>query len=302
MKNLFVLLALLPSLSFAQYYYGLIPRSSPEKSVSQKVGYTQVNLNWSSPSVRGRQIWGDLVPYNELWRIGANAATTVEFSTDVTIDNKKVNKGKYAMFLIPNQHAKWTLVLNSDHEQWGSYNYDKSKDVLRFDILPKKRSAVAEDLTLSIGQYSFIHGAITISWEFMDIEIPFETDFLNQLKMEVESKSEAAADNAKWAPYLQGAEYLEEINMNLDWATAWIAQAEKLFNGVKTWDEKYQAIDFCEAHIMWTKAKIMARKGEFKEALALAQKVANFKDGAKFYNRPAYKEKIDAALKAWDKK
>jgi hypothetical protein len=302
MKNLFVLLALLPSLTFAQYYRGLIPRSSPEKSVSQKVGYTKVDLNWSSPSVRGRQIWGDLVPYNEPWRVGANAATTVEFSTDVTIDNKKVSKGKYAMFLIPNQHAKWTVIINSDFDQWGTYAYDKSKDVLRFDVLPKKRTGIQEELALSISQHSFIHGSITVSWEFLDIEIPFETDFLNQLKIEVESKSEAAADNAKWAPYLQGAEYLEEINMNLDWATAWITQAEKLFNSVKNWDDKYQPKDFCEAHIMWTKAKIMARKGEFKEALALAQKVANFKDGAKFYNRPAYKDKIDAALKAWDKK
>jgi tetratricopeptide (TPR) repeat protein len=302
MKQLLVLIAFLPSLTFAQYNRGLIPRSSPEKTVAQKIGYTQVNLNWSSPSVRGRQIWGDIVPYNELWRVGANAATTVEFSTDVTIDNKKVSKGKYAMFLIPNQHAKWTLVLNTDHEQWGAYSYDKSKDVLRCEILPKKRSAIAEDLSLSISQYSFIHGAILVSWEFMDIEIPFETDFLNQLKLEVVNKSEAAAENAKWAPYLQGAEYLEEINMNLDWASAWIDQAEKLFAKAKNWDDKYMAKDFCEAHIMWTKAKILARKGEFKEALALAQKVSTFKDGTKFYSRPANKEKIDAAIKAWDKK
>jgi hypothetical protein len=302
MKHLFFLLALLPSLTFAQYNRGLIPRSSPEKSVSQKVGYTQVNLIWSSPSVRGRQIWGDLVPYNELWRVGANAATTIEFSTDVTINGTRVAKGKYALFIMPNQHAKWTVILNTDHEQWGSYNYDKSKDVLRFDVLPKKRAGIQEELALSISQHSFIHGSITVSWELLDIEIPFETDFLNQLKLEVVGKSEAAADNAKWAPYLQGAEYLEEINMNLDWAIAWIDQAEKMFAKVKNWDDKFQPRDFCEAHILWTKAKIMARKGEFKEALALAQKVANFKDGAKFYNRPAYKDKIDAALKTWDKK
>jgi tetratricopeptide (TPR) repeat protein len=302
MKHLIFLLALLPSLTFAQYNRALIPRSSPEKTLSQKVGYTVVNLNWSSPSVRGRQIWGDIVPYDELWRAGANAATTIEFSTDVTINNSKVSKGKYALFLMPNQHAKWTVVLNTDYEQWGAYSHDKAKDVLRFDVLPKKRSIIQEELALSINQYSFIHGSITVSWEFLDIEIPFETDFLNQLKKEVESKSETAADNAKWAPYLQGAEYLEEINMNLDWASAWIDQAEKMFAKVKNWDDKFQPRDFCEAHIMWTKAKILARKGEFKEALALAQKVANFKDGAKFYNRPATKNKIDAAIKIWEKK
>ncbi len=97
----------------------MIPRNSPEKMVSQKVGYTDVKLHWSSPSVKGRKIWGELVEYNEIWRAGANGATTVEFSGDVTINNTKITKGKYAFFVIPSEFSKWTVVLNSDHEQWG---------------------------------------------------------------------------------------------------------------------------------------------------------------------------------------
>jgi len=302
MKYLFILIAILPSLGFAQYYRGLIPRSSAEKSITQKIGYTQVNLNWSSPSVKGRQIWGDLVPYNEMWRVGANAATTVEFSTNVTIDGKKLPKGKYAFFLVPNAHGKWTAIFNTDHAQWGTYTYDKTKDALRLDVVPRKRNSISEDLSLSISQYSFIHGSFSVAWEYMDIEIPFETDFLDQLKMEVESKSDAAAENAKWAPYLQGAEYLEEINMNLDWAITWVDNADAMFKKVKTWDEKYQTKEFVECHIMWTKAKILARKGDKAQALDLAKKVAEFKGGAEFYNRPNYKLQIDEALKAWAKK
>lgn len=297
-----LVLSFFPLVLCAQYNRGLIPRNSAEKMVAQKVGYTEVKAQWSSPSVKGRTIWGDLVPYDELWRAGANAATTVEFSTDVTLNNTKVSQGKYALFVIPSSYNKWTVILNSDYEQWGTYNYEKSKDVLRFDVLPIKRPHIAEDLTITIHQHSFIHGSLSLSWEFIDLDIPFETDFLNQLKLEVENKSESAAENAKWAPYLQGAEHLEEINMNLDWAQSWMEQAEKLFKKVNTWDEKYLPKDFVEAHLLWTKAKILARSGAYKDATKLAQQVVDFKEGAKFYNRGTNKVKIEAKMKEWSAK
>ena len=302
MKNLVLALSFLPLFVNAQYNRGLIPRNSPEKMVSQKVGYTDVKLHWSSPSVKGRKIWGELVDYNEIWRAGANGASTVEFSGDVTINNTKITKGKYAFFVIPSEFSKWTVVLNSDHEQWGTYNYDKSKDVLRFETLPIKRSNISEEVTMRINQHSFMHGSLTFSWEYIDLEIPFETDFLNELKSAVERESEAAVDNAKFAPYLQGAAYLEEINMNLDWAKTWIEQAEKMFKKVKDWDEKYMAKDFVEAHILWTKAKILARSGDYKEAAKLAQQLVDFKEGAKFYKRGSNKAKVDEKLKEWGEK
>jgi hypothetical protein len=298
MKNIALLLALVPAFIFAQYNRGLIPRASAEKGVSQKVGYTKVSANWNSPSVKGRKIWGELVAYNELWRAGANAATTIEFSTPVTIDNKKIDAGKYALFVIPNVNHKWTMILNKDHEQWGSYNYDPTKDVVRVDVIPRKRLAIAEDLTMSIEQHSFLHGSVTLSWEFIDLSIPFETDFVNSLAAEVKAKSESATDNAKWATYLQGADYLEELNVELAMARTWLTEAEKLFKAVKTWDSRYVSKEYVEGHLLWVHAKLLARSGETIKALEAADKVKAMKV-ADFYNRADNKSKIDATIEQW---
>lgn len=299
MKSLAIIIALIPSFIFAQYNRGLIPRASAEKGVYQKVGYTKVEARWNSPSVKGRKIWGELVPYNEIWRAGANSATTIEFSTAVTIDNKKIEAGKYALFVIPNLHHKWTLILNKDFEQWGSYNYDPTKDVVKMDVVPRKRTAIAEDLTMSIEQHSFIHGSVTLSWEFIDLILPFETDFVTVLKEEVKSKSESAAADAKWATYLQGADYLEELNIELALARTWLTQAEKMFKEVKTWDSRYVSKEYVEGHIQWVNAKLLARAGEHVKAIDAAEKIKSIKNNAEFYNRGDNKAKIDASLESW---
>jgi hypothetical protein len=298
MKNLVLAFALVPTFIFAQYNRGLIPRASAEKGVSQKIGYTKVAANWNSPSVKGRKIWGELVPYNELWRAGANAATTIEFSTAVNIDNKTIEAGKYALFVIPSLHHKWTMVLNKDYEQWGSYNYDPTKDVVRIDVTPRKRAAIAEDLTMSIEQHSFIHGSVTLSWEFLDLIMPFETDFVNSLAAEVKAKSESATENAKWATYLQGADYLEELNVELAMARTWLTQAEKLFKEVKTWDSRYVSKEYVEGHLMWVNAKLLARSGDHIKALDAAEKVKTMKVND-FYSRADNKAKIDATIEQW---
>ncbi len=299
MKKLVVLLTLLPALLNAQYNRALLPRASAEKGVYQKVGYTKVEARWNSPSVKGRKIWGELVLYNELWRAGANAATTIEFSTAVSIDNKKVPAGKYALFVIPNPHHKWTMILNKDHEQWGAYNYDASKDVVRLDVVPRKRTNIAEDLTVSIEQHSFIHGSLTLSWEFLDLTIPFETDFVNVLKEEVKAKSDAAAADAKWAPYLQGADYFEELNVELPLARNWLTQAEKMFKETKTWDSRYVSKEYVEAHMLWVHAKLLARAGDYVKAIEFAENVKSMKNNAEFYSRADNKSKVDAALDIW---
>ena len=298
MKNITLLFAFVPAFIFAQYNRGLIPRSSAEMSISQKVGYTKVSANWNSPSVKGRKIWGELVPYNELWRAGANSATTIEFSTPVTINNKKIEAGKYALFVIPNLHHKWTIILNKDHEQWGSYNYDSTKDVIRLDVTPKKRTSIAEDLTMNIVQHSFLHGAVTLSWEFIDLCIPFETDFVNSLAAEVKAKAESATENAKWATYLQGADYLEELNVELALARTWVSEAEKLFKAAKTWDNRYVSKEYVEGQLMWVNAKLLARSGEHVKALEAAEKVKSMKV-ADFYNRADNKTKMDATMEQW---
>jgi len=107
-----------------------VPRVSPNALVGQTIGVTEVRIAYGRPSVRGRKIFGGLVPFDEVWRTGANEATTISFSTPVRIEGTSLDAGTYSLFTIPGPET-WTLIFNSEPEQWGAYNYDSSKDILR---------------------------------------------------------------------------------------------------------------------------------------------------------------------------
>src|ERR1051325_12122347 len=113
-----------------------LPRLSPVASVMQMIGLTKVEINYSSPAVKGRTIWGGLEPYDKVWRTGANEATTIAFGTDVTIGGQKVKAGKYALFTIPGKE-EWTVIINSNPNQWGAYGYKQELDVIRVKVKPE---------------------------------------------------------------------------------------------------------------------------------------------------------------------
>ena len=108
-------------------------RQSPAKMAQNKVNGTDVKVKYGSPSVKGRTIYGDLVPYDQVWRTGANEATTIEFSKDVTINGKNLAKGKYALFTIPGKDS-WEIIFNKNAEQWGAFKYNKDLDALRIRV------------------------------------------------------------------------------------------------------------------------------------------------------------------------
>ena len=128
-------LFLFTSLSFAQDKKKPKVRVSPKAEVSQTIGLTEVSISYSRPGVKGREIWGGLVPYNKVWRTGANEATKITFSTDVKINGKKLKKGVYAFFAIPTK-KEWTLIFNSVADQWGAFTYNEAKDVLSVKVKP----------------------------------------------------------------------------------------------------------------------------------------------------------------------
>ncbi len=114
-----------------------VVRVSPKASVSQTIGFTDVTISYSRPGVKGRKIWGGLVPYNKVWRTGANEATKITFSKDVTINGEKLAAGSYAFFAIPTQN-EWTLIFNKVADTWGAFSYDKNKsqDALKIKVKP----------------------------------------------------------------------------------------------------------------------------------------------------------------------
>ncbi len=113
-------------------------RPSPPKQITQTVDGVNVTIDYSSPAVKGRTIFGGLESFDKVWRAGANEATWIEVSEDVTINGETLPKGKYSFFIIPRENQNWTLIFNSKWDQWGAYNYDESLDVLRVDVKPKE--------------------------------------------------------------------------------------------------------------------------------------------------------------------
>jgi len=146
-------------------------RPSPPIQAVEKVGDISITINYSSPGVKGRPVWGELVPYDKVWRTGANEASTIEVSRDCKVGGGMLRAGKYAIFSIPGQN-EWTIILNSVPDQWGAYKYDEAKDVLRFKVKPLASPEFNERLKFEIVSDAQANGKIIIYWE--NLMIPFE--------------------------------------------------------------------------------------------------------------------------------
>lgn len=132
---------------------------SPAKEASGNIGDAMVTINYSSPGVKGRTIWGELVPFDKVWRAGANEATTFKTDKDLLIEGEELPAGTYSFFLIPRENGPTTVIFNTVAEQWGSSNYDESKDALRVDVEPTENS-MTERL-----EYKIKDDGIVVAWE-----------------------------------------------------------------------------------------------------------------------------------------
>src|SRR5690554_4537779 len=128
-------------------------KASPAKTAEGTVNGAEITIQYSSPAVKGRQIWGELVPYNKVWRAGANEATIFETSKDIKIEGKELPAGKYSFFIIPGEKQS-TFIFNSETGQWGT-QYDESKDVIRVPVQSQKNSSLVERLTYEITKDGF---------------------------------------------------------------------------------------------------------------------------------------------------
>jgi hypothetical protein len=156
-----IVLLMIATLTFAQ--------ESPRKQATGKIGAATAIVDYGSPSVKGRTIWGELVPYGKVWRAGANENTTFSFDKDVKIGNTIVKAGKYGFFIIPSENKEWTVILNSKYDAWGSNGYNKDLDVLRMNVKPDYMDSNQEELDYAVGEKEII-----IKWAKVKIVIPVQ--------------------------------------------------------------------------------------------------------------------------------
>lgn len=141
--------------------------ASPPATETGKIKDATIKIAYSSPSVKGRTVWGDLVAYDKVWRAGANEATTFETDKDITVQGKSLPAGKYSFFLIPKESGTWTAIFNKEPKQWGAYKYEEAKDALRVDVKTKALPAAQEALVYKINSNGF-----TMDWD--KISVPVE--------------------------------------------------------------------------------------------------------------------------------
>jgi hypothetical protein len=158
---LFAFVMLFSAVTFAQTK----PIPSPRDSVSAKINGATITINYGSPSVKGRQIWGKLVPTDSVWRAGANEATVFTTSKDITVQGKSLPAGSYGFFVIP-QATTWTIIFNKVAKQWGAYKYDKTQDALRVTVKPLKSKKMNERLVYKINAKGF-----SLNWDKLSVPV-----------------------------------------------------------------------------------------------------------------------------------
>jgi len=154
---------LMVSVAFAANAQSGKPKSPPV-TASHSIGDLKIDVNYNAPSVRGRTVWGALVPLGKIWRTGANSATTFEVNQDVLINGEALAAGKYSLFTIPSD-GEWTIIFNKEANQWGAYSYDKGQDALRITTKTGATQALVEQMTFEVGDNDENVGVVSFMWE-----------------------------------------------------------------------------------------------------------------------------------------
>lgn len=226
MKNklLFLLLFAGTAASAQQTLELVPPRESQQALVMQRLGVTDITVKYHSPLVKGRKIWGEVVPYDQVWRAGANENTTVEFSTDVTVEGQKLKAGKYGLHMIPTA-SEWTIIFSNNYYSWGSFFYKKEQDALRVNV---KTGEIAHQEWLS---YSFENpedgaAVLTLRWEKLRVPVKIAVDLSQTVVEDFRQQMNGLPGFNPDARY-DAAAYCLRNNLNKEEAMKWLESSIK---------------------------------------------------------------------------
>ena len=240
-----------------------LPQASQAATASQRIGLTDVTVKYNRPAVKQRTVWGDLVPYDQVWRAGANENTVLSFSTPVTIGGQLLPAGAYGLHVIPTK-TDWTIILNKESTAWGSFFYDDTKDAVRFTTRPQPAD-FQEHLAYTFESPGPASVTLTLHWEKIALPIPIAVD----TPAVVSDNLQQQLHNLPgffWQSFAQAASWSARNNANLDRAAAWADRAV-------TMNRNYQTLR--------AKALVLERKGDATTAAALradAMKIATEAD------------------------
>jgi len=256
-----------------------LPQPSPKARAEQRVGLTDFAVDYSSPGVKARKIWGSLVPYDQLWRTGANAATTLKASRDFTFGGTAVPAGTYSVFTIPGKKT-WTVILNTNLTVAATRGYDEKNDVARISVTPES-APFRERLAFQFSDTTDETTRLDIDWEKLRVSVPITVATTAQARANIDK----ALDDA-WRPHFLSARWLLDSNGDLTQALGYIDTSI----GIKsTWWNN------------WVKAQILAKQGHTAEAVAAAEQAQALGNGDPVYEG-FFKDEMVKTIADWKKK
>lgn len=254
-----------------------LPRSSPNASVSQTVGVTEISIQYSRPGVKGRKIWGDLVPYNEVWRSGANENTTIKFSTPVKVQGHELPAGLYGLQTIPTE-GDWTVIFSKDADLWGAFNYKQEDDALRVQVKPQP-AELRERMAYDFENVTDTTAEVVLHWEKLKVPFTIEVDTPKLVADKVK-------DAVRWQTPLQAANYCIQNNTCLDDASRWLDASIAL-------QENFSNLR--------AKAMLLAKKKDAKGAVAYGEKALTAAKTAQPAPNPQQVKELEGMVAEWKK-
>ncbi len=230
-----------------------IPGASTTQTISQDFGLGKIIVTYSRPNVKGRKIFGGLQPYGEVWRTGANAATTITFTENVLIEGNKVPAGEYGLFTIPGPD-EWTIILNKTWKQWGAYAYKQSDDLLRFKVKPMTMSWPIESFTIQFANSGTQATDMIIMWDKTVVPIHFATDDDAQVMLNIDTLMQKDPKQNAFG----SIQYYYDNNKDMKKALAWAIDAEK-------------GDPNAPYYVLW-EARVRLKMGDKQGAIAAAQR------------------------------
>jgi hypothetical protein len=199
------------------------PAPSQHATITQRVGLTDVSIDYSRPDMHGREIFGGLVPYDKVWRTGANQPTKIKFSDAVKIEGKDVPAGEYAFYTIPGKD-EWTIILSKNTKLWGAYGYKPDADEMRVKVKPVALTEPVETFTISIGDLKDDAATIVLEWDKTRVPVQLMTNAVEKVNAQI---TDALKDPGSLKPtfYYQAAGFYYDHDKDLNQAEKWVDTA-----------------------------------------------------------------------------
>lgn len=287
MKKLFLSLAFVGTMISVNAQE--LPQPSPKSTLHQRVGLTDITIDYSRPSAKDRVVFTDVVTPGKLWRTGANMNTTIEVSSPVVIEGQTLEAGTYSVFTIPNAD-KWTVIFNKKTDHGGTSGYTEDNDVLRVEAKVAPIKQPVETFTIDVNEIRTESASLVFTWQNTQVSVPFTVEVKSIASSNIEKALSEAKDEDKWKVYRNAANYYHNNNMESEKALEYINAS--IEGKSDSW------------YSYWLKAEILAAKEDYKGAIKSAKESIKVGEEAAKENGSSfdYTTMIEGGINDWKAK